>query len=210
MANPRAQWIITPESYEEIIPPEMFQRAQAIFERRKQRYAPEQMLANLRALYEKYHVITSRLIKSEVNCPAPSLYCSRFGGLTGAFQAMFSDAVDRVRETVLEAIRHDVDLVDIYQDFIVINQRFTVLIQPSVPIPDGYGTFWAFRPDHRPIIDITLGVPLSSGETREILGYLALPRLMVRDPWVRLSSNSDTQIEMHGYNGLDLIRELTQ
>jgi DNA invertase Pin-like site-specific DNA recombinase len=208
--NPREQWIVTPESYEQVVPPELFQRAQEIFERRKQRYAPEHMLANLRAIYEKYHVITSRLIQAHDECPAPSLYSSRFGGLTGAFQAMFGDALERVRQTVLEAIRQDVELVDVYDDFVVIDQRFTVLIQPSVPIPDGYGTFWAFRPDHRPVIDITLGVPLSSGDSREILGYLALPRLMVREPWVRLSSSSDTRIELHGYNGLDLIRELTK
>jgi len=208
--NPRKEWIITPNAYEMVVPAELYQQAQAILDGRKRRYEPDEMLANLRALYAKYHVITSRLIRTEKKCPSPDYYSGKFGGLTGAFQAMFGDAVSRAKDTVLAAIGQDVKLVDTYEDFIVINQSLTVLIQPSVPIPDGYGTFWAFRPDHRPVIDITLGVPLSSDDSREILGYLALPRLMVREPWVRLSSNSDTRIELHGYNGLDLIRDLTQ
>ena len=64
------------------------------------------------------------------------------------------------------------------------------------------------RPDQRPVVDITLGVPLSNGGEYEILGYLALPRLMVPQRWVRLSAASDARIELHGYNGLDLIRDL--
>ena len=84
------------------------------------------------------------------------------------------------------------------------------LIQPSVPVPDGYGAFWAFRPDHRPVVDITLGVPLSNGSRHKILGYIALPRLMVPQRWVRLSAASDARIELHGYSGLDLIRDLLQ
>jgi hypothetical protein len=51
-------------------------------------------------------------------------------------------------------------------------------------------------------------VPLSDDSKRDILGYLALPRLMIPEPWVRLSGSSDARIELQGYNGLDLIREL--
>ena len=37
---------------------------------------------------------------------------------------------------------------------------------------------------------------------------LALPRLMVQERWVRLFASSEARIELHGYGGLDLIREL--
>jgi hypothetical protein len=33
---------------------------------------------------------------------------------------------------------------------------------------------------------------------------------MVSERWVRLSAASEARIEMHGYNGLDLIRDLLQ
>lgn len=206
--NPREQWIVTPDAYEPVISPELFDAAQSILDGRKRRYTREQMLTRLRQLYEKYNVVTSRLIRFDDECPAPSTYASKFGGLSGAFQAMFSDVLQRIRNDVFEAICQEARLVDEHDDFIVINRDFTVLIQPSVPIPDGYGAFWAFRPDRRPTVDITLGVPLSDEGDHEILGYLALPRLMVPQPWVRLSAGTEARIELHGYNGLELIRDL--
>ncbi len=206
--NPFSEWMVTPESYEPIVAPDLFQQARAIFDRRKRRHGREEMLTRLRSLYEKYNVITPGLIRFEKDCPAPSTYANKFGGLSGAFQAMFSEVLDRVKNDVFQAISREVRLVDTYEDFIIINGHFTVLVQPSVPVPDGYGAFWAFRPDRRPVIDITLGVPLSSDNKGEILGYLALPRLMVPEPWVRISGSSSAWIELHGYNGLDLIREL--
>ena len=208
--NPRDEWIVTPGAYEPIVVPELFQRAQAILDGRKRLYCRENMLARLRVLYEKYGLVTSRIVRFDTECPAPCTYADRFGGLSGAFQTLFADVLKRAKDDVFQAISADARLVDEYEDFIVINQNFTVLIQPSVPIPDGYGAFWAFRPDHRPAVDITLGVPLSDGGKREILGYLALPRLMVRERWVRLSGSSEARIELQGYNGLDLIRDLIQ
>ena len=207
-SNPREQWIITPEAYQPVIIQELFARAQDILDGRKRRYTREQMLLRLRALYEKYNVVTPQLIRMDEDCPAPETYAAKFGGLSGAFQALFADVLQRVRQEVFQAIRHDVELVDEHEDFIVVNGDFTILIQPSVPVPQGYGAFWAFRPDPRPVVDITLGVPLSDDDAHEILGYLALPRLMVSEPWVRLTSGSNARIELHGHSGLDLIREL--
>jgi len=206
--NPRDEWIITPGAYEPIVAPEVFERAQAILDGRKRRYNREEMLLRLRALYDRYNLVTSRLLRFDGECPSPATYAAKFGGLSGAFQAMFADVLRRVRDDVFQAISRDARLIDEHDDFIVINRDFTVLIQPSVPVPDGYGAFWAFRPDHRPVVDITLGVPLSNGDAHEILGYLALPRLLVPERWVRLSASSDARIEMQGHNGLDLIRDL--
>ncbi len=208
--NPRDQWVITPDAYKPIVTREVYERAQDIFDSRKRRYTPEQMLPRLRALYDKYTIITSQVIQSDPQSPSPATYAAKFGGLTGAFQAMFGDVLQRVRNDAFKAISQLARLVEEHEDFIVINRDFTVLVQPSVPVPNGYGAFWTFRPDQRPTVDITLGVPLSNGGQHEILGYLALPRLLVHHPWIRLSANSDAQIEMHGHSGLDLIRELTQ
>jgi hypothetical protein len=48
-------------------------------------------------------------------------------------------------------------------------------------MPYGLANYWFFRPDRREVIDITLGVPLSEDKQPRILGYLALPRLLVQD-----------------------------
>lgn len=208
--NPVTDWVVTPDAYQPIVSVATFERAQELLRARKRRYERRQMLANLQVLYRQYHLVTSRMIRFERECPSPRFYADRFGGLTGAFQAMFTDTLNRIKDGVFEAIGREAQAVETYEDFIVINRQFTVLIQPSVPVPYGYGTFWAFRPDRRPVVDITLGVPLSDGDSPEILGYLAMPRLMVSEPWVRLSGGDDGLIALHGYNGLDLIRELIQ
>ena len=88
------------------------------------------MLDRLRALYQKYNVITSHLVRFDKECPAPATYASAFGGLTGAFQAMFADVLTRVRNDVFEMISREARLIDEHEDFIVINRDFTVLIQP--------------------------------------------------------------------------------
>lgn len=209
-ANPPDEWIVTPDAYDPIVAVELFEQAQAILDGRKRRYTRERMLARLHELYGKYSIVTSRLVRFDEECPAPSTYARKFGGLSGAFQAMFADVLERIRNEVFQAIGQQARLVDEHEDFIVINRDFTVLIQPSVPVPDGYSAFWPFRPDRRPVVDITLGVPLSNGGNYEILGYLALPRLMVRERWVRLSGASEARIDMHGYSGLELIKELLE
>ena len=91
-------------------------------------------------------------------------------------------ALQQVKERVEAELRNLVEEVESYDDFLVLNRRFTVLIQPSVPVPHGYSQYWYFRPDVRGVVDITLGVPVSGPKGPEILGYLALPRLLVRGP----------------------------
>ena len=97
-----------------------------------------------------------------------------------------------------------------YEDFLVVNRKFTVLVQPSVPVLHGYNQYWYLRPDARGIIDITLGVLISGPDDPTILGYLALPRLLVRGRAIRLFASSQTRLEMFGHTGLDVILELAR
>ena len=76
------------------------------------RYTRDHMLQRLAALYEKYNVVTSRLIRFDKESPSPETVAAKFGGLTGAFQAMFGDVLKRVRNDVFEAISQEARLVD--------------------------------------------------------------------------------------------------
>jgi hypothetical protein len=100
--------------------------------------------------------------------------------------------------------------VEHYDDFLVINRKFTVLIQPSVPVNYGYSQYWYFRPDLRGMIDITLGVPVSGPDVPQILGYLALPRLLVANRGIRLFGTSQARLDMYGHHGLEVIFELAR
>ena len=130
------------------------------------------------------------------------------GRWTAAFQRLFNQVRTEAGSRVTEHIEALVNQVVVYEDFLVIDQKLTVLVQPSVPMPYGLANYWFFRPDRREVIDITLGVPLSEGKQPRILGYLALPRLLVQDHWIRLFSTSHSRLEMYGHNGLAIIEQL--
>ena len=165
-------------------------------------------MRRLGALYDEYAIITSRLVESAPDTASYSTYYKSFGPLPRAFQELFVDARRQARECVVREISSLARLIEEYEDFLVINQSFTVLIQPSVPVPCGYDSYWEFYPDRRPSVDVTLGVPLAGENGHGILGYLALPRLMVFQNCVRLPCGSAPWVELFGHSGLEFIKEL--
>ena len=101
------------------------------------------------------------LLRLVDDAPSPATFAHHFGGLDHAFQQMYREPRDRAREMVHERIRRQVPEVLPYSDFLVLDQKLAVSVQPAVPIPHGYAAYWPFRPDTRHVIDITLGVLLS-------------------------------------------------
>ena len=95
-----------------------------------------------------------------------------------------------------------------YADFLVLDERLTVSVQPAVPIPRGYATYWPFRPDQRNVIDITLGVLLSDPDEFEILGYVALPRWLAGSRPLRIGATS-SRTELFGRCDLDFLATVT-
>jgi len=207
--NPEACWVITPNAYDPIVTQEIFDKAQILLDARKRRYSREELLKRLHALYEKYAVITSRLVHFDAESASPATYAKHFGSLGAAFQQLSATTLQRAKDQVALEIGGLARLIDEHEDFMVINQTFTVLIQPSVPRYFGYELCWEFWPDPRPTVDLTIGVALSEDEDRSILGFLAMPRLLLpAQRGVRLFCNSDVRIEMQAHSGLDFLKEL--
>jgi len=140
---------------------------------------------------------------------SPSAYVNRFHSLGMAFQNIFPDILRHTRKAAIKMLSAKAKKVEEFDDYYIFNDSFSILIQPSVPVPLGYDAFWAFRPDPRTEIDITLGVPLSSSKQNyDILGYLAFPRLLVDSNSIRLFTASEGKWALHGYSDLDLIENL--
>ena len=207
-SNPLEQWVKSPNAFERLVEPTIFERAQQVLAERAHRTTPEYMLQQLQSLFELHGIVRESLILRDADTPSPSTYSKHFGSLNLAYQGLFAEVHQQVHAKVVQLIEGLGVKVEPYEDFLVIEQKLTVIVQPSVPMPYGYGAYWYFRPDQRDVIDITLGVPLSNGTQPNILGYLALPRLLVRDRWIRLFSTSESRITMFGQNGLEIIRQL--
>ena len=206
------EWIRTENAFTAIVDRKLFEQVQAIFEKQQEEYqrrhSVEDMVSKLKNLYKKYGFITSNQIALRKDMLSPGAYTQKFHSLGMAFQKMFPDVLFRTTRTVEKMLRETATNVERFGDYYVLNDTLSVLVQPSLPVPVGYNAYWAFRPDPRIEVDITLGVPLANGKSREILGFLAFPRLLV-DPYsIRLFCSSDGRLDLHGYNDLGLIEAI--
>ena len=167
------------------------------------------MLGQLDSLYKQYGVFRRSLIRLLEDAPAPSTFAKRFEGLDSAFQQMFNDERDRVRQEVHERICLQVPEVLKHTDFLVLDKKLTLSIQPAMPIPYGYTSYWPVRRDARRVIDLTLGVLLSDPKDCNILGYVALPRWTTSNKMFRFSCTSSLT-ELFGRRDLGFLQRLIQ
>lgn len=208
--NPAAKWVVTDNAYQPVVPPEIYERVQLRFAERQRHLTPEQMVDHLREIYGRHGVLTEALLAADGGLPGFGTVMHRLGGLSGALHRIYAEVQERARMDVQRKIAELHGSVVAHEDFLVINERVTVLIQPAIPVIAYDAPYWLFRPDHRPVVDFTLGVPLADRESADILGYLAMPRLMMPNGYLRLSGANTGLIALHGHRGLEFLKEFVQ
>ena len=202
--NPPEKWVLTPEAFDGIISQEQFARAQQIMEERRRKYDPDRLLEKLDALRKEYDLVSSSLLRSQEDMAGPSTYSRYFGSLDLAFQQLFPTVRNEARRHVQERICEQVPEVLPYSDFLVLDQKLTVAIQPAVPVTWGYSAYWPIRRDGRQVVDVTLGVLLGDSEQVDILGYVVLPRWIVGESTIRFSCTS-IRTELFGRTDLGFL-----
>jgi DNA invertase Pin-like site-specific DNA recombinase len=207
--NPPEKWIRHEKAFEGIITLEQFLLAQQIMAERRQKYDPAYMLQEVGSIYAEYGLFRSSLLRLKPDLPTAGTYARQFGSLDFAFQHLHREQREKARQLVQERILQHVPGVLPYADFLVLDERLALTIQPSVPIPHGYSAYWPFRPDSRQVIDITLGVLLADHEELEILGYVALPRLLSGDDSLRISAQS-ARVDQFGRCDLSFLQQLLE
>lgn len=208
--NPRSEWILHPDAFAPIVPRETFTLAQEILQARSEarfrRRSEDDMLDRLRRLYDRYGLVRAKLIAATSEMVSPATYINRFHAMDLAYQALFRDVIARRASEVVECLRATggVELVD---DFMVVDETFSVLVEAAVPVSSGYEVYWSFHPHLRREIDLTIGVPLSMPDECTVLAYVALPRLLFRRR-VRLSSSAPEEFALYTCRLPELISEL--
>jgi len=90
---------------------------------------------------------------------------------------------------------------------LVLDQKLIVSIQPAVPVPHGYESYWPIHRDPRPVIDMTIGVLLSEPADFNILGFIALPRFGSDSKPMRYTSSS-VRTKLFGRTELQFLQQL--
>lgn len=206
--NPEEKWVRTPEAFDGLIESELFERAQSRFQQRKEKYDPENMLKGLRAVYDEHQFVRPALLTA-ADLPSAACFGRNFGSLDFAFQQLFGPVRNEARDKVHALIHGKLGEVLPYGDFLVLDRKLTMSIQPVVPTPHGYAAYWPLKRDHRTVIDVTLGVLLAEPAELRILGYVMLPRWLGADGSLRVFCTSQN-IELVGYPSLDFLTSLIQ
>src|SRR5260221_217712 len=107
------------------------------------------MLAKLLRLYQEYGSITHRLILSKGDMLSPYTYIRRFTSLDQAYQALSKELIERRRSEIVATLKNEDFIIERIDDLLVIDNYFSLTIQPTVPIPQGYEASWLFHPDDR-------------------------------------------------------------
>lgn len=139
--NPEPDWIRAEDAFAPIVPKELFYLIQGIIKGRQQermrRYSREDMLIRLKSLFDRYGIIKSSLIAGSSEMVSPATYAHQFRSLDNAYQSMFSDVVLQKRNEIVKMLTEGKADVEQVEDFIVIDNLFSVSIQPIVPLKHG-------------------------------------------------------------------------
>ncbi len=202
-SNPHEEWVRTANAFPAVIERSVFDNAQDIMARMQEeharKYSDADMVDRLRDVYGRYGTVRPSLIAHEPGMVCAGTYAQRFGGMTGAYQQMFGEVIASRRAEVAAILKAAVPDAVECDDFLVLRDYVSILIQPVVPYPLGYEAAWSFAADNRPEVDITLGVPLSNGGEFAILGYMLFPRLMVGGRRIRIASTLPEKLDLHAY-----------
>lgn len=204
--NPEEKWVRTPEAFDGLIESELFERAQLRFQQRKEKYLPDSMLQGLKAVYDEHQFVRPSLLHA-ADLPSSACFGRKFGSLDFAFQQLFGPLRNEARDQVQTLIHGRLADVLPYGDFLVLDRKLTMSIQPVVPTPHGYAAYWPLKRDKRTVIDVTLGVLLAEPTKLQILGYVMLPRWLGTDGSLRVFCTSQN-IELLGYPTLDFLASL--
>jgi len=209
--NPADEWIRVPDAFEPLVPPEIFVLAQNIIrakeEERLRKYSDEYMLTKLKEVIGRYGMVNSRIISAQNEMASLATYRDHFSSMDMAYQKLFGEVVDGKRYEIVEMLKKgELEIAD-YNGILVVENLFTLHIEPAVAIPSGYETYWTFNPHLRGDIDLVMGVPLASPKEFDVLGYLFFPRFMFNRR-VRIRSTMDYELSLYAHQPMELIKNL--
>jgi hypothetical protein len=219
--NTPEMWVRKDEAFDPIVDPADFYTAQGMLLERHRRVSNEDLLAKLRALYERVGRLSGMIISESEETPSPTVYRHRFGSLVRAYELIGYTpdrdyafvAINRelrrmhptiVAETIasIEALGGTV-VRDPETDLVTINGEFTASLVLSRCVRTESGGYqWTVRLDESLRPDITIVVRMDA-TNEAALDYYLLPALDVRSPKVRLHEDNGIFLDAFRFETLD-------
>jgi len=226
--NPPEKWVRAEGAFEPIIDQQLFYTARGIILSRSRRFSKEEMLEQLRGLYEKQGRLSGLLIDETEGMPSSLAYKSRFGGLLRAYQAIgYTPETDyeyveinrRLRamhpdlvESTIRRIEEIGGGIELDQDtgLLRVNGEFTVsLVLARCRKTSAGSRRWHIRMEQGLRPDITVAVRMGD-ENHGALDYYLLPMLDMTFEQLRLADENGFSLDIYRFDNLDYLVGLAE
>ncbi len=227
--NPPAMWIRKEGAFEGIVPLATFLAAQEILTERSRKFSDDELLNHLKALYAESGRLSGLIINQAPNGPPTSLYLSRFGTLSRAYElvgyhppggAHHLEINRRLRELHPEIVSRTENTIaelggqisrDPKTDLMTLNGELVIslVLARCQTTPNGHQR-WRIRFDPaRFDPDCTVAVRLDASNSTE-LDYYLLPRLDLPEHEIRVSNKNSADFECFRFDDLNFFYGMSE
>lgn len=226
--NPPEMWIRRDAAFQSIIPPELFEQAQAIIRDRSRRFTNDELLGQLRGLFERERRLSGLLIDEAEGMASSSVYRSRFGSLVSAY-TLIGYTPDRDYQFIETnrqlRLMHPKVVADVTEnirqlggavhcnaetDVLTVNDEFTTSIVIARCRQRESGAFrWLIRFDTGLKPDLTVAVRMDS-ENQRPLDYYLLPSLDLTFEKLSLAEDNAVSLDTYRFDALDFFFEMAK
>jgi len=218
--NPEEKWVRAVGVFEAIVEPHYFLAAQHIIQARSRRVSDEEMLDKLKILQERSGWLSGVLIDETDGMPSSSVYASRFGGLTRAYELIgydsgrdnsFIEENKRLREMhpgIMQDIRDKIYEFggtvqqDGTSDFLIVNSELKVSVVICRCMQTSAGSSrWKIQFDASLMPDITIAVRMDPLNLH-VFDYYVIPSIDVENPKLRLAEDNHFALDAYRFDDL--------
>lgn len=221
--NAPDMWVRAEGVFEGIVPRDLFDAARTIIHARSFRISDEDMLAALRALYEKKGLLSGIVIDEYDGMPSSSAYSTRFGSLLRAYSLVgftpdrnyrYIETNRELRKMHPAILREVIDGLcstgsdawqDIETDRVTVNGEFSlsVVVVRCAETPTGL-LRWKLRFDTSLMTDITIVVRMDRTNSAPFDYYL-FPRIDRLSEKLRLTEDNALDLDAYRFDDLALL-----
>lgn len=223
VTNSPEMWIRKDDAFTPIVAQDLFYTAKGIIRARARRFSDEELLEQLRVLYQSKGYLSGMIINETDSMPSSTVYMHRFGSLIRAYQLVgYSPNRDYGYIEINRLLRrlHPEILTDterqiahqggaIYRnplnDLLDVNHEFKVsVVFARCQSSDAGHKKWNIRFDTTLRPDITVAIRLAPGNERP-LDYYLLPSLDFGQARIRLAEKNAIELESYRFDTLDYL-----